>query len=255
MGALASFTCGAHDAAGGMGLELTGPFPGSIAVGYQTPDGALHRLPLFVPDATSEADRYVGEGGQVGRASEAGVANVEREFLWATDTLRTPEIEFSIATPFGTIPDPDTATAAELKFASCPAVHTSITFKNVSDEAWRGFFGLGIEHRWSLLRHREGGDLVGAMSQDSIGFATRTAGAKTFIDFSLEEAMAEGSVRGDFLLGKMAGVTIEVPAGETVTLEIALGFYRQGKAASLHGSAAGVGLRVGSARSVYDGRG
>lgn len=230
MGALASFTCGAHDASGGMGLELTGPFPGAIAVGYQTPDGALHRLPLFIPDAASEADRYVGEGGQVDRAAEAGVAAVEREFQWATDTLRTPEIEFAIVTPFGAIPDPATATAAELRFASCPAIHAKITFKNNSEEAWRGFFGLGIEHRWSLLRHREGGDLVGAMSQDSIGFATRTPGAKTFIDFSLEEALAKDSVRGDFLLGKMAGVTIEVPAGETVTLDIALGFYRQGNA-------------------------
>jgi xylan 1,4-beta-xylosidase len=230
MGALASFTCGAHGAAGGMGLELTGPFPGSIAVGYQTPDGSLHRLPLFVPDEKSEADRYVGEGGGVARAAEVRISSLEREFKWATDTLRTPEIEFEIVTPFGALPDPATASAAELKFASCPAVHARVTFKNASEEAWRGFFGLGIEHRWSLLRDLEGCDLIGAMSQDSTGFATRTPGVKTFIDFSLEEAMAGESDRGNFLLGKLAGVTIDVPAGETVELDLALGFFRAGKA-------------------------
>lgn len=230
MGALASFTCGAHDAAGGMGLELTGPFPGAIAVGYQTPDGALHRLPFFEPDATSEADRYLGESEAEAKPEDASVGEVTREFQWATDRMSLPEMDFTVWTPFGSLPDPQSATAAELRFASCPSVPVRVTFRNNSAENWRGFFGLGIENRWSLLGETAGEGMVGAMSQDTIGFASNTPGAQTFIDFSIGEAMQPGNVFGNFLLGKVAGLTIDVPAGETVELDIALGFYRRGQA-------------------------
>lgn len=230
MGALASFTCGAHDAAGGMGLELTGPFPGSIAVGYQTPDGALHRLPFFEPQDKSEADRYVGESGAAARAADASREETQRQFSWATDSISQPAMDFTVYTPFGSLPDPTTASAAELQFACCPSVPARVTFRNSTNEDWRGFFGLGIENRWSLLGSTVGEGVIGAMSQGAIGFASNTPGAETFLDFSIEEAMAPGNVRGNFLLGKTAGLLIDVPAGKTVELDIALGFYRSGQA-------------------------
>lgn len=213
-----------------MGLELTGPFPGAIAVGYQTPDGALHRLPFFESQAKSEADRYRGESGGDAKADDAHIGTVEREFQWATDRMSLPEMDFTVFTPCGSLPDPESASAADLRFACCPSVPAQVTFRNTTSEDWRGFFGLGIEQRWSLLGPAAGAGLVGAMSQDTIGFASNTPGAETFIDFSIEEALAPDSVRGNFLLGKIAGLLIAVPAGQTVTLDLALGFYRQGKA-------------------------
>ncbi|GAB5560558.1 MAG: hypothetical protein SynsKO_22050 [Synoicihabitans sp.] len=230
MGALASFTCGAHGATGGMGLELTGAFPGEIAIGYQTPDGALHRLPLFKPSSASEAARYQDESNSESSEFGGALDEIQREYKWASDRMGVPELELTIWTPFGSVPNPADAEPADLKFASCPSVPARVTFRNETEENWRGFFGLGIEHRWSLLEDAAGGGVVGAMSQETIGFASNTPGAETFIDFSIEEAMAPGNVRGNFLLGRIAGLLIEVPAGQTVELDIALGFYRQGPA-------------------------
>ncbi len=230
MGALASFTCGAHNATGGMGLELTGPFPGAIAVGYQTSDGALHRLPFFVPSHSSEAERYREETIDAEAKTDRIITGLEREFLWATDRFATPEITFTVSTPFGPLPDPESAAPDALRFACCPVVHVTLRFTNDSTEAWRGFFGLDVGHRWALLDNRVDAGVIGAVSEESIGFASNSPSAKTFIDFSVEEALQPGSVRGNFLLGNMAGLIVEVPAGETVEVALALGFFRRGTA-------------------------
>lgn len=228
MGALASFTCGAHNATGGMGLELTGPFAGAIDVGYQTADGGLHRLPFFVPQESSEAERYREDKGESADSIHETFADVEREYLWGTDRFKATGLTLEISTPFGEIPDPDRSSPADLRFACCPVVHATVRFTNDSAEAWRGFFGISGDSRWSLLDQRAAPGVVGAISQESIGLATSTPGAETYLNFSTEEALTPGGVQGNFLLGTTAGVTIDVPAGETVELVVALGFYRRG---------------------------
>ncbi len=205
MGALASFTCGSARRCWRNGPRVDGAFPGAIVVGYQTPDGALHRLPFFESQAKSEADRYRGESGGDAKADDAHIGTVEREFQWATDRMSLPEMDFTVFTPCGSLPDPESASTADLRFARCPSVPAQVTFRNTTSEDWRGFFGLGIEQRWSLLGPAAGAGLVGAMSQDTIGFASNTPGAETFIDFSIEEALAPDSVRGIFCSGKSPG--------------------------------------------------
>jgi len=224
MGALASFTFGAHGQKAGMGIALPGPYPGVLNVGYQTVDNVVHLLPLFEGSDSSESERYVdGQEGTGGRLSI--LKDVKREYGWASDRLSALGVCFEVLTPFFEIPDPSKAQLDELARASCPVVHVNVHFTNDSAFPLKGIFALGIDHRWSSLGDCEAGGLVGAVSQQRIGFASNTEGARSFIDFDCISAMNREHQTANFLLGPTAGLELEVPPGETKTLEIVLGFY------------------------------
>lgn len=227
IGALASFTCGAHGAQGGMGLELGEPYQGELNIGYQDGDGNLNVLPLFKGSDSKESERYV-EGGESKVIKENVISDISREYLWATDRIKSPNVEFEICTPFFGIVDPESGDQSSLAFACCPAVHVKITFKNDSDSNWKGFFGLTNTDKWTPLSEVTGGDLCGAMSRNSIGFATTDPEAKSYIDFTLMNAFIRQHTNDHFLLGAAAGIMIDVPAGETKELNLALGFYKAG---------------------------
>ncbi|MBD5779885.1 beta-xylosidase [Pelagicoccus sp. NFK12] len=229
VGALASFTCGAHGAKGGMGLELSGPYQGDISVGYQDAAGTLNLLPLFADNDSSESERYV-EGSLQAARPQRVLKDVTREYLWATDRISAPGVTFEIVTPFFAIPDPKYATPTELAFASCPVVQVSVTFKNDGTEGIRGIFALGIDHRWSSLGERTNGTLTGAMSREEIGFATQNEEASCWMDFDPLSALNRKHSTAEFLLGPTAGLEIYVPPGEERTLEITLGFFKAGTA-------------------------
>lgn len=229
MGALASFTCGAHGAKGGMGLELSAPFQGSISVGYIDADNTLNVLPLFEDEGSSEVERYV-EGAEGTRGKQRILQNVQRDYRWATDTISAEGVSLEIATPFFPIPDPALATPTELAFASCPVIHLTLRFKNDSDSPQRGIFALGIDHRWSSLAEATGGTLVGATSQGQIGFATQSEGTSCWMDFDPISAMNRTHSTPEFLLGPTAGLEIDIPAGQEKVVEIAMGFFKSGPA-------------------------
>ncbi|MCH6257460.1 glycoside hydrolase family 52 protein [Puniceicoccaceae bacterium K14] len=229
MGALASFTCGAHGAKGGMGLELSAAYPGDVSIGYLDGENTLNLLPLFGDAQGSEAERYV-EGAEGTTGKMRVLQDIKREYLWATDRISGPGVTFEIFTPTFSIPNPETATPTELAFASCPVVHASVTFKNTTDAPIRGIFALGIDHRWSSLGDRTNETIVGAMSQDQVGFATDTEGASCWMDFDPISAMNRKHSTPEFLLGPTAGLEIEVLPGEEKTIEITLGFFKAGSA-------------------------
>lgn len=229
MGALASFTCGAHGAQGGMGMELSGPYPGEITIGYVDANNTAKLLPLFEGSNSSEAERYV-EGKEGGGGRMAPIQNISREYLWATDRIQGENVTLEINTPFFAIPDPEISQPAELAFSCCPVVHVSLRFSNPSDTAITGIFALSIDHRWSSLGATTNGALTGAMSQERIGFATKTDGATCFIDFDAISAINRRHKTPAFLLGPTAGIEIKIPANSEKTLELVLGFYKSGVA-------------------------
>lgn len=231
MGALASFTLGAHGAKGGMGLELTKAFDGAASIGYQDGKGQLHLMPYFEPSDHNEAERYVEsqDGEMVG---DRIIDSITREYLWATDRMSSPEVQLEIITPFFSLPNPDAADAKDLAFASCPAVHVKVTFCNDSDEEWRGFFAIDTDkhHRWSSLEEGGNGDLKGATSCNTIGMATRQKNARGFTDFDISHAMDREHSTPYFLLGNTAGLEVDVPAGGRASLDLVLAFYKGGVA-------------------------
>lgn len=229
MGAMASFTCGAHNASGGMGLELPGPYAGEVNVGYIDAENTLHRLPLFQAAKGSESERYV-EGASGASARQHIASDIERDYRWATDSISSEGITFNIITPFFSLADPRSASPKALAFACCPVIHAQIVFTNSSNKPIKGFFALGIDHRWTSLGVRTQQALTGAMSQDRIGFATRNTSARSFIDFDIVSAMNRQHTTPNFLLGPTAGLELDIAPGNTETLDIVLGFYQEGKA-------------------------
>jgi len=229
MGALASFTCGAHDAKGGMGLELPAAYQGAISIGYLDHENTLNLLPLFQGCESLESERYV-EGAEGARIRQKILRDVERDFQWATDTISAHGVSLEITSPFFSIPDPANATPTELAFACCPTVHLTLRFKNEGTSSQRGLFALAIDHRWSSLEQATGGAMVGATSRGQIGFATQTEGVSCWMDFDLASAMSREHSTPEFLLGPTAGLEIEVPSGEERVVEIVLGFFKAGVA-------------------------
>ena len=55
---------------------------------------------------------------------------INRFYGWGTDRWQADELEFSIHTPFGTIPDPKTATPHHLRDALLPAITARLTLDN-----------------------------------------------------------------------------------------------------------------------------
>ena len=231
MGALASFTMGAHHAKGGMGLELTEAFQGTISIGYQDGQGRLHLLPTFEGSDHNEAERYVENQG-LEATKDRIIDDITREYLWATDRFSSPEVQLEIITPFFSIPDPEKASPKDLAFACCPAIHVKVNFHNDSDENWRGFFGIDTDknHRWSSLEQKSNGALKGASSYNSIGVATRDQNARGFTDFDIKYAMNREHNTPYFLLGNTAGLEVDVPAHSQKSLDLVLAFYKGGVA-------------------------
>ena len=227
MGAHSSFTVGMFGAQGGMALEKGGPADSGVFVGYKTASDVMYVLPFF-KQQSNDAERYHQTDEDVEQGTVIfGEQDISRDYQWATDTFTAPGLSFEISTPFFAIPDPVIATGAELKFASCPATFLTLTLTNKSKEDWEGFFALHNSRYWSPLDQTTG--LKGFTSREEMGFATRDD-VQIFSDFDVERALSGEHTTPQFMLGPVAGVSFKVPAGQSRTIELVLGYYISGKA-------------------------
>ena len=227
MGAHSSFTVGMFGARGGMALEKGGPADSGVFVGYKTASGIVSYLPFF-KHIENEAERY-SQSDEGGRRDVVifGEAEMTRDYRWATDCFTAPGVSFDIATPFFSIPDPAVASAAELKSACCPATFVTLSIHNDSDEDWEGFFALQNQRCWSPLS--EVSEMRGFVSRDEMGFATRDD-VEEFSDFDVERALKREHTTPTFRLGPVAGVNFPVPAGQSRSVDLVLGYYVSGRA-------------------------
>ncbi len=228
MGAHGSFTYGMFGARGGLALEEGGPAAGGLLVGYQDGDGVIHQFPFFEMSDDDRA-RYVQDGASAGgRERVFGEAEIEREYGWATDRFSAPGVVFETITPFFHLPDPAESPESDVKHAACPASFVRLSFDNsASRQHMKGFFALQIKGKWSSLGDATGGELNGFASRNAVGFATWDS-VRTFCDFSVARALEGVHRTPHFLLGGTAGFFVDVPAGETKTVVVALGYYRDG---------------------------
>jgi hypothetical protein len=109
----------------------------------------------------------------------------------------------------------------------------SFEIENDSDKEWEGFFALKNDRYWSPLSNRGERQLRGAVSRDSMGFAT-DAEVVEFCDFSIDRALDAQHTTPNFLLGPVAGVRFKVAAGERREVRIILGYYLSGVATFNH---------------------
>ncbi len=234
MGAHSSLTLGMFGANGGLACQRGGPAQGGVMAGYKTEKTGYTYFP-FYETQKSEKDRYVAEKDKV--VAEATTVltekEIEREYLWATDRFIAPGMTFEVLTPFFGIPDPKTASQEDMKFASCPVIFVRLCFDNSSSEDWQGFFALSGDNHWSTLHDRTGGEMVGMISREQLGFATLD-GAEVFSDFTVENALERKHLNPDNLLGQTAGLTVNVPAGTKKTITVAIGTYIGGQVTFNH---------------------
>jgi xylan 1,4-beta-xylosidase len=235
-GAEAAFSLGLVGFGGGFTLEegKTGDQP--VHIGFYR-DGVITELP------------YCAEGG---RAVDSGMAEfvptgedhgparnivtrfvspegIRRELGLATDTWTTDGLTLTLATPVDGVPDPDSAPIADLRDSLAPAVTGELVFDNrTGSSPMTGFFAVGGFRGLGFLADTTGGELVGIEALEGCGFAVRGAeGIRAFSDFGIDWVFARPEPQRTRLTG-LAGLLVDVPAGQRRVIPLALGWYRAG---------------------------
>src|SRR6478752_427664 len=140
MGAFMSFTCGNFGTRGGIGLQIGQPGDQELFIAVKDGDryspAPLQCLPFYVGADNRAADAFLVEQGGPAEKNVRPDAipfkqeEIQRTYKWCTDSWRADEMEFTVYSPFGPIPDPATSTDQQLKDALLPAVVTRLVVDN-----------------------------------------------------------------------------------------------------------------------------
>jgi len=244
-GAEASFSLGWVGHGGGFSLEEGLVGAQDVLIGYLR-DGVVHCLPYcaasegalatgmadFIPTTDPIQPHFKPVSIRYFRDQE-----ITRDLGLGTDCWQAEGVQFLLATPVSGIPDPETAPASAVKDAVAPAIVGQLTFDNTNGTTpMTAFFAVNGLPGLRLLEDETGGELCGVASRLGYGFAVEAArypDVCTFADFNLEHAFGR-PVPLKFRLAGMGGVLVEVPAGETLTLDIAFGWFRAGVVTTGH---------------------
>ena len=245
MGAFMSFTCGNFGTRGGVGLQIGQPGNQDVYIGVKDggrKSGSAPRcLPFYQGDARDAASAFLVEAGpEQQTAKEKAQAfraeQIKRFYGWGTDRWVTDELEFSIHTPFGSIPDPKTAAPQHMRDALLPAITARLTLDNRNGKGTKtGFFALHFHEpgarpldmgshsriRLAFAYRRDFG--VAAELRESGGHAVPAEKPFLFQHWTVDGGLCDANPV--HMLGSAAGIGFEVPAGKSYELVIAIGSY------------------------------
>lgn len=248
-GAFASFSIGRYGKKGGFGLELPGPAQQDVYVAVARPGkGGVRAFPFYAGAQAGGAEAYTGSAEPAGSASDRPSLNwqafspegITRSMGWASDTWSAGPLTFRLLTPFGPVPDPETASDDELRRALCPAILAELTVDNSdSDTEAFAFFGIGAADGLRPLSDATEGRLLGVARETQWGFAVKADHSGTgkkwkvreTLWWGIQEAVASASSATEPPMNRLSnrgGLLLQVPPGETRTFTLALGFYRSG---------------------------
>ena len=223
MGAHSSFTLGRLGSSCGMATEKGSAAESSVYIGYRTASGETFSFPFF-KEMENEAERFSqSDENAIVKDHIFTEDEIEREYKWATDQFKAPGISFSVFTPFGSIPDPESAAQDDLKFSCCPGTIIEITVENNSNQEWELYFAHHGSTPWMPFREKEG--LKGAHTQGRMGFASTDDDLFEFIDFSVDKALNREHTNAKFLLAPIAGLAAKVAPEARRTVRIAVGYF------------------------------
>jgi len=135
------------------------------------------------------------------------------------------DLKFELFSPGRCIPDPSKPFShEEMKYAVCPSILTRLTIDNTKQTVdIKGFFGVGGLKGLAFLD-----EMVGVATIDGYGFAAQTQkGLRVAADF--DPVGVFGRERPAILpLAPMAMLLFDVPAGEIISIDIALAWYQEG---------------------------
>lgn len=214
-GSYASFVLGRPGQGGGFALSDVAPPDNDIFLGFQKSGEKPQLFPFIRFPFSSDV-------AQVYKKTE-----FIRELGWASDLWQTKGFTFKIYTPFGSVKDPATMTADEMKQTVCPGMVARITLDNTqSTKSATIYFGLGgFDKRLSELT---GGKLLGGCSDGAAAFACRAeSGIKEYIGYDVLKKIFTGRTV-ETTTGREVVLALSVPANSVKTFTLALCTY-QGK--------------------------
>ena len=245
MGAFFSFTCGTFGTRGGFGLQIGRPGNQDLYIGVKdgarSDDGPLKCLPFYRSAAkggAGAADFLVEQAGPGEANAPANVIayskdQIRRRYGWGSDMWATDDFTFTIYTPFGAIPDPETAEPSALRDALLPAIVAELEIDNTRGTRTKtAFFAMNFnEPGWRPLCNLGAGRTAFAM-RDQYGVAGEVTNASgdaaapaLFCRWTPDGGIAEPV---SHLLGVCPGLAVEVPAGQRQTLRLVFGCYLGG---------------------------
>ena len=225
-------------------MELSGPADQDVYIG-RVQNGKAAAFPFYAQAGGDEAQAYTGEQNSDAQAHgwrTFAPEQITRTMGWATDSWQAENLTFRLLSPFGPIPALETLGDNELRRHLCPVILGEITLDNTASEteAW-AFFGVGGGDPYRPLSDYDK-DLPGIACQTQWGFAVQSAGFETgdireVMSWQIQEAVVSACANPDkpsdlHRLANRGAVLLRVPAGQTRTYTIALGFYRGGVATS-----------------------
>ncbi|MEG6589118.1 glycoside hydrolase family 52 protein [Paenibacillus barengoltzii] len=246
MGAFASFTLGYPGQSGGFDLEMASPPNQNIYIGLQDDGQEHYRAFPFFGEGLDERNRYTTEESGSDSSERHSVQQVEgglilpynrneivRRFGAAIDEWQAGDLTFRLISPFEGVPDPETATEEQLRFALMPAVLAEITVDNTRGTSTRkAFFGMQNNDPVSAIRRLEdvtSGRICGIGQGRHTAIAAsdpRITSAGFFTMESILKPKVPENLR--FGLGPVGALLMDTPAGEKATYRFALCFYRAG---------------------------
>lgn len=244
MGAFASFTLGYPGKSGGFDLELGSPPNQNLYIGLQEDGQNRYQALPFFGEGLDERDRYTTEdsaGSEINAPKKNDSVliapfareQITRKFGAAIDEWQAGDLTFRLISPFESVPDPQTAAEAQLRFALMPAVLAEITVDNTRGTATRkAFFGFQSIDAYSSI-HRLEDTTEGRIRGVGQGRHTAIAASDprvTSAGFFTMEAILQPKVPENlrFGLGPVGALLMDTPAGEKATYRFALCFYRGG---------------------------
>jgi xylan 1,4-beta-xylosidase len=237
IGAFASFTLGFPGASGGFDLERGRPPNESVFIGLAAQDGEhFDMLPFYgMAGGASEAARYTqleahaDHGNDLLRHMQPD--QIQRQLCIGTDTWTAGNLQFTLYTPSGSVPNPATASTAALQDAIVPAIWAELRIDNrEGTKPRRAIFGFAGADPYNAMRHVQGEHgLVGIGQGQNVAITTRDAGVFSGIGFDpayiLKDQHTENRSWG---LGGTALLVMDAPAGQVSTYRFALSFYKAG---------------------------
>jgi len=225
-GAYATFTCGRFGAGGGPSIEGVQPASMDLVIGYA--DGGtddMHALPFFRGAGIADFSDFATDAATPPRNRRLLLAEPKRNYQRSVDTWSAGDFSFSIYTPVTPLPDPDALGEAALAPALLPAVAARLTLTNPSAVARRLVFAITVGRPCRLLNDDVPGAKAVAWGTDFAIAARDVPGLEAWVAFSELEYLTSNR---SHLLGKTCGFALEVPPGETRSLDLSFGFCRTG---------------------------
>jgi len=230
-GANAHFALGMYGAGGGFGMQSARAASEDIFIGLRRGTQIIC-LPFYKNAQSRELSTFLGEQSRPDEFTISAYSeeSIQRTFGWGSDSWKAPGIAFSLYTPVSGIPDPEHH-LEKLKNAITPAIAASLTIDNRdSSEPLQGFFAVsGLRGLHPLAEETEG-KLIGWAAVQGYGFAcdaSTNQHVRAVAQWDLASLFTPPHPL-PFRLAEMGVLLVDVPPGEKVKLDFALGWTLNG---------------------------